>query len=247
MVVKAVIFDFIGTLVCVRGYSLEASKMKLYKCLCDAGFDLACDDFLVAYTQAHEKYRVVRYRRFVEVTNAVWIADALCRLGFSVDSEDERIKAAVNVFFEDYLRSLRVRRCARKILSRLSRSGYKLGLVSNFTYAPLIYAALRQLGLEGFFDVVLVSADVGWRKPHGNIFQEALKRLGVSASEAIYVGDSPDEDIRGAKKAGMLTIHVASQFFPQSALRKSRHRPDYAARSLCDAGRMLFRLLELSE
>ncbi|MEM0313705.1 MAG: HAD family hydrolase, partial [Candidatus Bathyarchaeia archaeon] len=124
-----------------------------------------------------------------------------------------------------------------------SMKGYRLGLVSNFTYAPLIYGALRKTGLGGFFNATLVSADVGWRKPHVKIFEEALRRLGVEASEVVYVGDSPDEDIKGARQLGMKTIYVESQFYPIEALKKSMQKPDIIARSLCEAGRKLQALL----
>jgi phosphoglycolate phosphatase-like HAD superfamily hydrolase len=52
--IRAVLFDFIGTLVDVKGYSLEVSKMKLYRALVDAGFNVSEKDFLDAYTRAHE-------------------------------------------------------------------------------------------------------------------------------------------------------------------------------------------------
>ncbi len=233
--IKAVIFDFIGTLVSVKGYNLEVSKMKLYKALCEAGFNVEHEKFLEAYTQAHEKYRVIRYQQLVEVTNAIWISEALNLLGFKTTPEDSRIKTAVNLFFEDYLSSLKTRKGAKKLLSWLSMENYKLGLVSNFTYAPLIYGALRKTGLNRFFHVVLVSDAVGWRKPHVKIFEEALKRLDVKADEALYVGDSPDEDIKGAKQLGLKTIYVMSQFHPLESLQKSMQNPDAIAKNLCQA------------
>lgn len=232
--IRAVIFDFIGTLVNVKGYSLEVSKMKLYEAIVDAGFKVSHKEFLDAYTQAHEKYRVVRYQKLVEVTNAVWISEALNTLGFKTDPEDSRIKTAVNIFFEDYVASLRLRRCAKQTLQRLSEN-HKLGLISNFTYAPVIYAGIRKVGINHFFDVILVSEAVGWRKPHVKIFEEALKRLGVKAEETLYVGDSPDEDIKGAKQLGMKTVFVVSQFYPFETLFKSGQKPDAIAKNLCEA------------
>ncbi|MGB9853968.1 MAG: HAD family hydrolase [Candidatus Bathyarchaeales archaeon] len=233
--IKAVIFDFIGTLVSVKGYNLEVSKIKLYKALCEAGFNVEHEKFLEAYTQAHEKYRVIRYQQLVEVTNAIWISEALNLLGFKTTPKDSRIKTAVNLFFEDYLTSLKTRRCAKKLLKKFSAENYKLGLVSNFTYAPLIYGALRKTGMNRFFNAVLVSADVGWRKPHVKIFEEALKRLGVKADEVIYVGDSPDEDIKGAKQLGIKTVYVISQFYPLEALHKNMQKPEAIAKNLCEA------------
>ncbi|MEM3054267.1 MAG: HAD family hydrolase [Candidatus Bathyarchaeia archaeon] len=241
--VKAVIFDFIGTLVSVKGYNLEVSKMKLYKALWEAGFNVEHEKFLEAYTQAHEKYRVIRYQQLVEVTNAIWISEALNLLGFRTNPEDSRIKTAVNLFFEDYLNSIKTRKGAKKLLKWLSMENYKLGLVSNFTYAPLIYGALRKTGLNRFFDVVLVSDDVGWRKPHVKIFKDALKKLGVKADEVIYVGDSPDEDIKGAKDLGIKTIYVASQFYPLESLPKNMQNLEAIAKNLCEAERKIHELL----
>ncbi|MCK4435040.1 hypothetical protein KAU92_06065, partial [Candidatus Bathyarchaeota archaeon] len=109
--IKAVIFDFIGTLTNVKNYSLNLSKMKLYKAIADAGFNVDSRSFLEAYTRAHEKYRVIRYQKLVEVTNAVWISDALNSLGLETNPDNLHIKTAVNMFFEDYLSSLKLRRC----------------------------------------------------------------------------------------------------------------------------------------
>jgi HAD superfamily hydrolase (TIGR01549 family) len=198
---RAIIFDFIGTLTNVKNYSLEESKTKLHKAITDAGFSVSLEKFLDAYTQAHEKYRVIRYEKLVEITNAVWISDALNSLGFKTTPQGSRIRTAVNVFFEDYLKSLKLRPCTKKLLEKVS-TDYRLGLVSNFTYAPVIYAGLRKLCIDQFFNAILISEDVSWRKPHVKIFEETLRRLDAKAEEAVYVGDSPLEDVKGAKAVG---------------------------------------------
>ena len=231
--IKAVIFDFIGTLANVKNYNLEASKMKLYHAIAEAGFRVDAEDFLEAYSQAHEKYRVIRYEKLIEVTNAVWIAEALTNLGFKTNSDDTRIKTAVNVFFEDYLNSLEPRPCTKKMLRKLSMN-YRLGLVSNFTYTPVIYAGLRKLGINQFFNAVLVSEEAGWRKPHMKIFEETLRRLGLRREEVVYVGDSPLEDIKGAKDVGMKTIFVPSQFYSTENLYESKQQPDFIVDDVCE-------------
>ncbi|MGQ9544939.1 MAG: HAD family hydrolase [Candidatus Bathycorpusculaceae bacterium] len=239
---KAIIFDFIGTLANVKNYSLENSKMKLYRAMVDAGFNVDAESFLEAYSQAHEKYRVIRYEKLVEVTNAVWISEALKNLGFKVNANDAHIKTAVNIFFEDYVNSLELRPCVKKLLEKASME-YKLGLISNFTYAPVIYAGLRNLGINKFFNAVLVSEAIGWRKPHTKIFEEALERLGVLAEEAVYVGDSPAEDITGAKAAGMRTVFVPSQFYSIEDLEKSKQKPDFSAKDICTLYKLFPKIL----
>ena len=235
--IKAVIFDFIGTLTNVRGYSLEASRMtsrmKLYKAVVNAGFEVDVKSFLEAHIQAHEKYRVIRYQKLVEVTNAVWISEALNNLGYETTPDDPQVKTAINISFEDYLNSLELRSCAKNVLKKLSRN-YKLGLVSNFTYVPVIYAGLRKLNITHFFNAILVSHEVGWRKPHPKIFNEALKRLRVSAHETVYVGDSPLEDIKGAEATDMKTIFVSSQFYSVKQLSESQQKPDMILKDLCE-------------
>ncbi|MEM3551523.1 MAG: hypothetical protein QXV01_10585, partial [Candidatus Bathyarchaeia archaeon] len=93
--IKAVIFDFIGTLVNVEGYNLEDSKKKLYNAIFNSGFRISPEEFLEAYTRSHEKFRSIRYQKMVEVTNAVWISDALNTLGFKTTPSDLPIKTAV--------------------------------------------------------------------------------------------------------------------------------------------------------
>ena len=235
--IKAVIFDFIGTLTNVRGYSLEAAKlttkMKLHKAVVNVGFKVDSKSFLEAYIQAREKYRIIRYQKLVEVTNAVWISEALNNLGFKTKPDDLRTKTAVNAFFEDYLNSLELRPCAKEMLKKVS-TNYKLGLISNFTHAPVIYAGLRKLSINQFFNAVLVSDEVGWRKPHPKIFNEALGRLKVSAHETTYVGDSPLDDIKGAKATGMKTVFVPSQFYTLKNLRESQQKADMIVKNPCE-------------
>jgi HAD superfamily hydrolase (TIGR01549 family) len=239
---KAVIFDFIGTLVECGGYTMEASRETLYAAIVDEGFEVSREKFLAAYIEAHEKYRKVRYRQLREVTNAVWVSEALCNLGFDVKEDDARITAALNVFFKKFVDSLLLRSGARKLIQQ-TRKQCKVGLLSNFTHAPVIYKSLDQLKLSEFFNVVVVSDEVGWRKPSGKIFQDALNRLGVQAVEAVFVGDSPMEDIKGAKDAGIKTIFVSSQFNTLKDLMDSQQKPDYIAEDLHAITKNLKRLI----
>ncbi len=231
--VRAVVFDFIGTLTNVKDYSMEDSKKKLFKAIKVAGFDVQETSFLETYSQAHEKYKVVRYQELVEVTNAVWISEALNSLGLKTSPEDTRIETALNIFFEDYIKSFELRPCVRELLKKAS-TNFKLGLISNFTYAPVIYVGLRRLAINRFLSAVLVSADVGWRKPNKRIFEEALRRLGVRPEETVYVGDSPLEDIQGAKVLGMKTVFVPSQFYSLEFLRENQIVPDLIVKDICE-------------
>lgn len=231
MVCRAVIFDYVGTLVNCKGYTIEASRENLHKALVSEGFNVNKADFLDAYIVSHEKYRKIRYEHYLEVTNAVWVSEALCSLGFKVSSDDPRIKAALNIFFKDFIDTLELRKGAKKLLLQAQKIG-DVGLISNFTYAPVIYKSLKKVGINHFFKAIVVSEEIGHRKPSPNIFQNALTKLKIQSHEAVYIGDSPNEDIKGAKQSGLKTVFVPSQFNSLKDLMDSKQEPDYIIEDL---------------
>jgi FMN phosphatase YigB (HAD superfamily) len=90
----------------------------------------------------------------------------------------------------------------RTVVSNLA-GRVRLGIVSNFDHAPTVREVLRRDDLEEFFDVVIVSDEIGWRKPHRVMFDTALQQLNASPDEALFVGDNFELDVRGAAQAGL--------------------------------------------
>ena len=240
--IKAVITDYIGTLANVRNYSLEASINTLRDALAAVGFETEKQSFLAAYKTAHEKYRAIRYGELREVTNAVWVSEALTALGYQTTVDDSRMKEALNVFFQDFIDSLELRPNAESFLKQTAEK-CRLGLISNFTYAPVVYSSLRKLGISDFFNVIVVSEENGYRKPHQKIFQDTLQQLHVEANEAVYIGDSPKEDIKGALQAGIMTFFVSSQFYTTTDLRNSGQNPHFTAANLNQISQYLTKIL----
>lgn len=241
--ISAVIFDFIGTLAEVKNYDYEESVHTLFESLLQAGFKIERQSFTETYKEEHEKCRFIRYQELIEITNSVWISEALNKLGQKASQEDPRIKTAVNLFFKDYLNSIQPRLHARNLLTNLSRE-YSLGLVSNFTYAPVIYAAARKLRFSKYFNAILVSQAFGWRKPSSRVFNEILKKLNTKAQKAVFVGDSPEEDIGGAQKAGMKAVFIPSQFCSLESSNESRHKPDAIINDLSELSKVLLKFSE---
>ena len=96
----------------------------------------------------------------------------------------------------------------------------------------MVYASLRKLCINQYFDAVVVSAENGWRKPHTQIFQDTIEKLQIKSEEAVFIGDSPLEDIRGAQAAGLKTVFVSSLFFSLKNLGESGQKPDFVASGL---------------
>ena len=96
---------------------------------------------------------------------------------------------------------------AREALVALRRR-YRVGLISN---AQLLFTRpeLQQVGLpESLFDPLVISSQVGVRKPSRRIFGAALERAGVPPGEAMHVGNDPFDDVDGAAQAGLRTCLV---------------------------------------
>ena len=88
---------------------------------------------------------------------------------------------------------------------RLKHDGLALGCVTNtLTDQGTIEFMIEKYGFGGLFDTVIVSTEIGCRKPHPSLFEAAARDLQVAHYEALFVGDSPYHDIGGAKAVGML-------------------------------------------
>jgi putative hydrolase of the HAD superfamily len=108
---------------------------------------------------------------------------------------------------EGWLNSVHVGPDVLGVLERLRRDGFRLGVVSNAAYLPrLMTSQLVALGLGPFFEGITFSSEVGVRKPDPRIYADALKKVGVGASRALFVGDRIREDIQGPKALGMRAV-----------------------------------------
>jgi FMN phosphatase YigB (HAD superfamily) len=86
---------------------------------------------------------------------------------------------------------------------------------------------MDKVGLTEFFEVIVVSGEVGYVKPHPVPFERLLGQLGEDPAACVYVGDNWLADIQGAKAAGMgavlTTEHVPYETF---APKEGDHQPD---------------------
>ncbi len=92
------------------------------------------------------------------------------------------------------------------ILTELSRLGIRLGVISNFDRR--LYDILAHLGVRDAFDHVVISSEIGVRKPTARIFRVAARRFNVELNEMLHVGDERDTDFMGARAAGLDALFV---------------------------------------
>ena len=102
----------------------------------------------------------------------------------------------------------RARTGAPELIVQLRARGYRIAVVSNFD--SRLIGLLTQLDLADALDAVVVPSEAGAAKPDPAIFEYALGRLGITAADAVFVGDDPDRDLAAASAAGLEAIDVRS-------------------------------------
>jgi FMN phosphatase YigB (HAD superfamily) len=96
---------------------------------------------------------------------------------------------------------------AEKVLKFFKEKNLKIGLISNTIFPEEFHLReLKRFGLYPYLNAHFFSSQVGYRKPHPQIFQLALEKLKVDPSDAVFVGDRLEEDVGGAQNVGMKGI-----------------------------------------
>ncbi len=124
---------------------------------------------------------------------------------------------------------------AADLLAVLDGARVPWGIVTNGSRSQVL--KVRKLGLESRAACVLVSEEVGFRKPDPAIFRLAAERLGIAPVAALFIGDHPDADVVGAAGTGMRTAWLRrGREWPT---RLESTPPDYSIDSFADLYRAL--------
>ncbi len=143
-------------------------------------------------------------------------------------------KRRAAILKEDYLADIEAFPDVRALFERLRRDGLRIALASSAKEDEL-GTYKKKADIEGLVEEQTSSDDAERSKPHGDIFEAALARLGdLDPAAAIVVGDTP-YDAQAAAKVGLRTIGVLSGGFPEAELREAgciavyRNPPDLLA------------------
>lgn len=90
-------------------------------------------------------------------------------------------------------------------LEALTKAGYLLGIITN-GLGKFQQRTIQGLGIEKYFQTILISEFEGIRKPDAEIFLRALRNLNILPNESVFIGDHPQTDVMGAKRMGMKSI-----------------------------------------
>jgi len=208
MQIRAVLFDMFDTIMMIKKNDFNSpSLMRMYRYLNKNGIDVSFETFQEAYVKARDELYAVADGKLEEPHFKVRISETLKILGYDYDVSNPFVTTASDEFCNEFMKFVYPDENANSVLASL-HGKYKLGIVSNFAIPECVHELLKTYGLDNIFEVVIVSAAVNKRKPSPEIFKNALKSIGVSANETIFVGDTLDADIEGASKAGIKSIYL---------------------------------------
>jgi len=214
--ITAIGFDLFNTLITVEPQTLDEAMGRLIRSLRHSGLAFEDKPFREAYRESALRFIEKARRDGRETHNRFWINAALQSQGYNLSPDDPRVAGAVNAYFSAFFSHCHLIPGTKEMLGTL-RDLYRLGLLTNFTHAPAAREIIDKLGLTPFFDVILISGELGYRKPHPLVFRKFIEHLGVEKNHILYVGDDPGPDITGAQRAGIQpvwTTYVRDQNLP---------------------------------
>lgn len=208
-----VLFDLFDTLVrfdrgrlprvLVSGREVRSSVGSLYPVAAEAlpgvTLDAFYDAFLASYREA-ERRREADHR---EVPAPERFGFCYARLGVDPATVPTALTARLIEIHAACLAEVAEPLPGRRALLDWLVGRYRLGLVSNFDHSPAVRRILADAGILDYFEAIVISDAVGWRKPSPRIFETVFAQLGVRAPECLFVGDRPEIDVVGAKAVGM--------------------------------------------
>ena len=201
MAIRAVLFDWGGTLVRGEQFALGVPVASV------AGF---------LRQRVHIEIDRAAFERAFEVVMASppggvapnidsLLATALNSLGISAAASD--VDACSRLFFDGATRTLALYEDARAALASLHYQGYRCAILADDIFpARLLQRKLNEFDITGYVDVLVSSADVGVAKPDASMFLRALSRLNLEPHEGLFVGDSVETDIAGARRINMRAV-----------------------------------------
>jgi putative hydrolase of the HAD superfamily len=203
--VKAIGFDFFNTLITIDPGAMTEAFNRLFAGLQERGISTDKDAFRKVYRESAIGFMAATKVDGRETHNRFWISAAMEVLGQKILPEDDRIAGAIEDYFSAFYDYCRLIPGTKEMLTHLKEE-YRLGLLSNFTHAPAAMRLLEMNGLDIFFDPILISGTIGYRKPHPLVFERLVEEFGVDKESILYVGDDPEPDIFGASQAGLRPI-----------------------------------------
>ncbi len=165
-------------------------------------------------------------------TERVW-ADYFLPLPSLSPERITTIAEELAFYYDTHFMTRSLRPDVHRMLETLRARSFRLGVISNVISRTQVPRNLDLYGLTPFFETVVTSSCLGWRKPNPRIFLEATRQLNLLPAECAYVGDTVSRDVVGARRAGYgLVIQIKSFLTTRSDRETDVEPPDAVIQDL---------------
>ena len=223
---SAYIFDLYGTLADIHTDESKASFWKKVRSFfLKYGIEYPYRDLKKDYLLFCKEEEEKRRGENIEIDLYPVFRDLFEKKGYGPDDRDIRDLA---IFFREASRShLRLYAGAADLLSSLKRAGKSVYLLSN-AQALFTNEELTKLGIRDLFDGIVLSSDIGFKKPSVHIFDAFFERYALDRNDCLYIGNDRRSDVKGAHDAGLDVYYIHSALsFDKGSDEKADYEQDH--------------------
>lgn len=233
MVIKVVAFDLDDTLYNATELSWEA-RISGLKAMIKKGLNIELKKASLILNEIVKEYgsnNSNHYNIFIRRINRFEPQIEF----ISTSQKNMYVTTAVMAYHEQKIKMIEPFEDVIPCLSEIKEMGMKTAIISDGIPMKQ-YEKILRLGIDDFVDLVVISDEVGVRKPNPKLFEYCLKKFGISGEESVYIGDNPVKDLIPARMNGMFSvyIHRGGKYDNLTTGEKilTEIRPDYEINSL---------------
>lgn len=205
---KAIIFDLDDTL-----YEYEEINKEAINALCAYTcnrYNISISVFLEVFRKAREENKQILGQTGASHNRMLYCQKMLEYLNIP---PAEAALELYETYWGYMLEHMELREGILELLQYCKEHSIKIGICSDLT-AHIQHRKIRKLGISSLIDKIVTSEEAGIEKPASIMYEMILNKLGVKPEEALFIGDSLEKDIKGAKKVGMkaLWFHIGKNY-----------------------------------
>ena len=202
-----IILDFFGTIVPLSTSDSEEIRYKnAFNLFVNLGGPPCYDNFLRLLRKSYSDLENEARQTLTEFSMSHFSQTFFGHFP-SLNLREGDLELFIDLYIEDLTKSIAYYPDISFIISELSCIG-RLSIISNTNYSKLVDINLERMNISSSIYQIFTSIECSIRKPSPKIFEKALLTLGCCSKNAIYIGDSYQDDYLGCRNAGLDCILV---------------------------------------
>ncbi|MFX1405638.1 MAG: TIGR02253 family HAD-type hydrolase [Promethearchaeota archaeon] len=238
--IKLVAFDLDDCLFDSTGLS-ERARVKGIDAMINLGLNVEREkaiDMIQEIVQEYGSNSSKHYNYFIKRLNE------LENMEVSFNNQVKYIAVAVMAYHQEKIDSIKLFDDVRPCLNKLKLLGLKSAIITDSPLPIKQYEKILRLNIDNLIDSVIISDEIGIRKPNPKLFSFCLKKFNVKGSETLYIGDNLNNDITPAKINSIHSIYIHRggkyDFDKTSEEPNQKNKPDYEIYNLDE----IFKIIE---